>query len=110
MARNMCIRFMCMEGQARDGTENLLPWPLQPCCRLVNCSRIILQSFAHARNLLLGFLVALFFNAFAYTRQSFGAIAGVKTGSIDQVLVPGTARQSIRVGEPAFGLDELRVE
>ena len=52
----------------------------------------------------------LLLDGFTDARNGFDAVSGVGAGSVNQVLEPGTARQSFRRGELALALHQLLVE
>src|SRR5215510_8343885 len=77
---------------------------------LINGCCVVLQYFGNARDFLFRLCVTLFFDTFSNSRQRLGSIAGVIARGINQVLVPGTAQQSVRIRELAFRLKELNVQ
>src|SRR5215472_14572903 len=77
---------------------------------LINGCCVVLQYFGDARDFLFCLRVALLFDSFANSRQRLGSVAGVIAGSVNQVLVPGTAQKPIRIRELAFSLKELNIQ
>ena len=56
------------------------------------------------------FLSLTLFDRFAHGGKGLGAVAGVETGSVDQVGIPGATRESLFTGKPSLGLHQQTVE
>ena len=72
--------------------------------RLINLVGKIFECFSNDFDLILGFEPFSLLKCFTNCRQSFDTVAGIKTGRVNLMFKPITARQSGIVKQSAFGL------
>src|ERR1035437_4608747 len=93
--------------------EGLPAWlprrALQLPRRRLDQRRLVLQRLRDAHDLLLRFRVPFLFDPLTDSRNRFHSIAGVHARSVEQMLVPGTPRQSVGIGQAAFAFDQLPI-
>ena len=69
--------------------------------------RFVLQRFCHSHDFLLGLRIFLLLDALAHAGNRLHSVSAVDAGSIEQMLVPGTARKAVVVCQLSFALDQL---
>src|SRR6266511_1046174 len=83
---------------------------LELLCGAADQVRLRAERLREPRDLPVRFLPVLLLDRLAHARQRFHAVARVEPGSGHLVPVPGPARQSVRAGERALGLEERSIE
>src|SRR5215472_3577113 len=83
---------------------------LQFCRSLIDRRGVVLKRVGHAHDFFIRFRIVLFFDSFAHAGESLGAVAGVEARSVDQMLVPAAAGNTIRISEPPFCLRQFVVQ
>src|SRR6266540_2471399 len=83
---------------------------LELFCGAADHVRLRAERLREPRDLRVRFLPALLLDRLAHARQRLHAVARVEPWSVYKVPVPGPARQSVRAGERALGLEQRSVE
>src|SRR5205085_5115530 len=94
-------------GVQKAFTASLLRRRAQGVSRGAQVRGLRVDRRGDAPHLDVGFVPASLLDGFARRRHRLDAVAGVETRRVEQMLVPGTSRQTLRTRERTLGRDEL---